>query len=754
MPPTVKSGLKAALVASAVVLISSTALPLAQAGPDPVAAMTAPLYQRVNPATKANLVTPWADEASRAAATYNFTTNLGTPFKASTAALSGLTPVHRLFRSTGADFTWALEGSSTLATLVRAGYQDQGTNFFAAASPLSGTQAVNSYVSAGVHRLSLASAGSTLTSQGWSLEGSAFYVPATSGSSTPPTSPTPPAPPAPATGSPGAAPVGTTSYPAPSGAIYVSPSGNDAASGAVGSPVRTVARAVALAPSGGTVVLRAGRYHETVTIQGKALTVQSYPNEAAWLDGSESVTGWVQDGSAWRRDGWTTRFDHSPTYTRGAPDSSTPNWAFVNTSYPMASYPDQVFVDGVALQQVKSRNQVTAGTFYLNEATSQLFIGSDPRGHAVDASTLVKAMSVRGQGTVLRGIGIRRYAPSVPDIASVTLEATNIRLENVAVEDAATTGLGVLTSDAVLDHVTVRGSGMLGIHGRFADRLVMTSVLSTKNNDEHFNIAPVSGGAKLGATRGVRVSDSSFSGNYGHGFWEDLSVYDTVLRGSSFSDNSGDGMFLEISAKAVIVNNLIARNQMEGAKINNTSDVKIWNNTFVGNVARPLYLPQDTRRNTNSRDQAVDPRQPFPDPTMPWTLGPITLRNNVVAYGSGSAQCLLCVEDYGYRQSAEGMGITSDGNVYQRAAASTPQWLVVWSSGSTNPLVFTSLSQFTTRTGQDRRSREYTGSAAVTSTGALTDTLQALQAQIAVPLPSDIASIAGQPAGTTHVGRW
>ncbi len=295
---------------------------------------------------------------------------------------------------------------------------------------------------------------------------------------------------------------------------------------------------------------------------------------------------------------------------------------------------------------------------------------------------------------------------------------------------------------------------MLGIHARFADRLTMTGVLSTQNNDERFNIAPVAGGAKLGATRGVTVTDSSFSGNYGHGFWEDVSDYDTVLRGSSFSDNSGDGIFLEISAKAVIVNNLIARNQMEGAKINNTTDVRIWNNTFVGNVARPLYLPQDTRRNTNSGDQAVDPRQPFPDPTMPWTLGPVTLRNNVVAQTSGAAQCLLCVEDYGYKQSAESMGVSSDGNIYQRTNAGTPQWLVVWSSGSTNPFVFTSLSAFSTRTGQDRRSREYSGATAVDANGAVASTVLATESQVAVPLPSDIASIAGKPSGTAHVGRW
>ena len=39
---------------------------------------------------------------------------------------------------------------------------------------------------------------------------------------------------------------------------------------------------------------------------------------------------------------------------------------------------------------------------------------------------------------------------------------------------------------------------MLGIHGRFADNLTLDRVLATKNNDEHFNLAPVSGGVKLG----------------------------------------------------------------------------------------------------------------------------------------------------------------------------------------------------------------------------------------------------------------
>ncbi len=39
------------------------------------------------------------------------------------------------------------------------------------------------------------------------------------------------------------------------------------------------------------------------------------------------------------------------------------------------------------------------------------------------------------------------------------------------------------------------------------------------------------GGLKIGQTRGVTVSESRFSGNYGHGFWLDLSVYAGEIYG-------------------------------------------------------------------------------------------------------------------------------------------------------------------------------------------------------------------------------
>ena len=74
--------------------------------------MDDPLYQRVNPTKNVDLVTPWSDEATNAASQYGYSTNLGTQFKASTTAESGLSAVHRLWNASTVDFTYAVLGSS------------------------------------------------------------------------------------------------------------------------------------------------------------------------------------------------------------------------------------------------------------------------------------------------------------------------------------------------------------------------------------------------------------------------------------------------------------------------------------------------------------------------------------------------------------------------------------------------------------------------------------------------------------------
>ncbi|MDO5735954.1 MAG: right-handed parallel beta-helix repeat-containing protein [Propionibacteriaceae bacterium] len=744
---------------------------------DAIPSMEDPLFQRANPATGATLTTLWESEASDAQK-YGFSTDLGTTFAASKVDAKGLTAVHRLWNANNDDFLEALAGSAAFEQARNGGYSDEGVHFYALANAVNGrTEPVQYYVKSGHHRLATQVTGTSLMKSGWKLDGVAFHVKATTltpeptptptpkptpiptpaPTPTPPPTPTLPVPPEPVPSGvdAGSLAIGAASYPVPGSAVHVSLGGSDSNPGTASSPVRTIQKAVSIAPTGGTVVVRAGVYRETVTIS-KTVTVQNYPNETVWLDGSKPVGGWVAEGGIWRSGGWNTRFDSSPTYTQGAAENTEPDWRFVNTTdYPMAAHPDQVFINGVALKQVKTRSAIKTGTFFLDERTSDLFIGSNPAGQTVEASAIVKAMNIRGANTVVRGIGIRRYSPSVFHIASVTIEQPGVRLENVVVADAATTGLSVLRENVRLNQVTVTDSGMLGIHARFADNLQLSKVLSTRNNKEHFNIAPVSGGLKLHQSRGINVVGSRFSGNYGHGFWEDMSVYDTVIRQSDFSSNTGTGLFLEISAKAIVGDNTLIGNGEFGIKVNNTSNVKIWNNTFAGSQ-RPLNIVQDSRRNTNRGDPAVDPRVSFPDPEMPWTLGAVAIRNNVIADAAVSASCLLCVEDYSYSKSAEQMGISANGNVYGRTSANQPKWVSVWSRGNTNPnpFVFTSLKEFTATTGQESRGREFVGAGILDGNSKLVSSVSSQAASIAEALPVDVAVAIGRPAGSRQLGHW
>lgn len=551
----------------------------------------------------------------------------------------------------------------------------------------------------------------------------------------------------------GAAPIGSTRYAVPSGALIVSPSGNDANKGTISAPLRTVAKALALAASGTTIVLRAGNYHESVTVPPtrSRITIQSYPGEAVWFDGSTVVSSWAGSGAAWVSSGWTTKFDSSPTFTFGAKDGTTANWTFVNPARPLAAHPDQVWVDGVAQVQVSDVSKVVPGTFYVDYAASKLYLGTNPNGKTVRASDRTTAISIRAEGSTVRGVGVRRYSPSVPHMGAVTAEKRNITIENVVIADTSTTGLFVKDPGSVVRNVTLERNGMLGASASTADSLTITGVLSRDNNTEGFNNSPVSGGFKVVRSRGVSVTNSVFTHNSGPGLWFDESVYDGTVTGNDIIDNSGHGLILEISAKFTVASNIVSGNRDNGMKINDTSHVEVWNNTVIGN-GRSINIVQDNRRASNLSTPGHDKRQTLPDPTMTWIIGPVTVSNNIV--GEGTSNCLLCVEDYSRQYSAEQLKVTTRGNVYQRPSSTAPSWIAIWSKGAGNPGVYTTLSSFVAATGQEKASLDVVGSPVVAANASAAPVVAAQAGTIAQPLPDRVASLTGKPAGARHLGAF
>jgi len=533
--------------------------------------------------------------------------------------------------------------------------------------------------------------------------------------------------------------------------FHVATRGRDSASGTEVAPLRSIGQAIGRASSGDTVVVHAGTYHEGIVVpDGKRLSIVG--DGKVWLDGSRAVTSWRADSRGFVADGWTATFDASPTYTFGAPDNTEEAWSFVNPARPMAAHPDQVWVDGRAQRQVGSLADVRPGTFYVDEKADRLHLGTDPRGKQVRGSDIAKAISIRAAGTRLLNINVRRFAPSVPHMGAVTAERSGIVLERMMIRDNATTGLHVMGRDTVLKRVRLVRNGMLGMSATYADNLRISHSAARRNNTEGFNFSPVAGGAKIGRSRGTVVRDSVFANNAGTGLWLDESAYDITIVNSLARDNLNHGISLELSAKATVADTVIAGNGGNGVKVNNTSDVSLWNNTLVGN-SRPINIVQDDRDPADPDTPGRDPRQPQPDPTMPWVIGPVRVHNNILASPNSSANCLLCVEDFSGRFTAEQLRVRASGNVYQRPTRDRPEWVVVWSRASRNPAVFTSVAEFRRATGQEAGHLDLVGKRAVNSEFRATRVVRR-HARVAERVPRTLVRVLGLSSRVRHLGAW
>jgi parallel beta-helix repeat protein len=414
----------------------------------------------------------------------------------------------------------------------------------------------------------------------------------------------------------------------------------------------------------------------------------------------------------------------------------------------MAAHPDQVWVNDKPLSQVSSRSQVVAGTFFVDENSDRLIIGNDPSGASVVASTLVRAMTIQSPNTTVRGIGIRRYAPSIPDMGAVRLDNTakGSSLRDVYITDMATTGLSVAAPNARISSVTSSNNGFLGVHSVYADGAAWSKMLIENNNTEEFNHAPAAGGFKITRARNVAVDASVVRNNKGNGLWFDESVYDISVTNSTVTGNDHHGISVELSEKAVIANNYIADNADAGLKLFDTGGAQVVNNTIVRNWMN-VYFAQDKRRNSNVNDAGHDPRQPKPDPTVPWLVENISVLNNVIGDAQAGTGCILCVQDSTKVRTGAQMKITMKGNLFQRVAATgRTKGLITWPAGSSGTVNYLSLTDFVNATRQGDPGVDYVGG--IDQNGLSPAAIVAQAAAEAAVVPAAISAKTGVKAGT------
>lgn len=448
-------------------------------------------------------------------------------------------------------------------------------------------------------------------------------------------------------------------YPIPSGAIFVAPSGSDSAPGTPNQPLRTIAAAVARARGGNTIVLRGGDYRESINSVYRRVTIQPYPGEVVWFNGADVVTGWRQQGRGWRSTTYRSRLCRTCFQP-----------AAIDQANPLAGSPNQVFINGSPLVEVAGETQLTTGTFYV-AGDGTVVIGSDPGGQRVEVSARWKAIQFNpgADGSVLRGLGFRHYAPTWNEsqLAAVIANAPRVTIENNVLRDIAGTALAVTKPGGWVGGNVVVRNGYRGMVANYADGLVVTGNRFDKNNSAGFGTTGCGSyctvaGVKITRSRGVEVTGNSFANNTGAGLWCDLGCIDARISGNTVTGNSTNGIYYEVSTLATITDNVISGNG-RGLKISGSDRVTVTGNQFRDNVI----------------DLGVydDPRSPSSDPHsarngLTWNTRAVAIQGNSFT-GSGRTSFLL-ETNRTPQVSAPGMISAFTGNTFQPSQGGRVYW--------------------------------------------------------------------------------
>jgi parallel beta-helix repeat protein len=568
-----------------------------------------------------------------------------------------------------------------------------------------------------------------------------------------------------------------TNYAVPAGAIFMATTGSDANAGTQAAPVKTLNAAVSKVTTGGTIVVRAGSYRDyyndgagNYATLNKSLTIQPYPHEQVWFDGTDVVgTGWSSDGSGHFTHTWSTpSFCGKHYYDRAwdAQDATASNsgpCTHNDMQNGTAGDPQMAWVNGTELTEVSSLAAVTATSFYYAEdlanKTGTMYIGSDPAGKTIELAARPMAIYVNSASTTVRGLGFRRYATNeysgYATAAAVLTGGANAVVENnVFTENAAAgytnIGTGLVMRGNLLTANGFNGSGGNGhASSGGTDNLLAEDNTFSYNNKLNFgtgcSASCAQAGWKTAHLVGAVIRNNVFAGNTGHGFWCDLDCSGVQFTGNVVHNNTKEGIFYEVSGGGIIASNLVYNNG-KGMSVG-SGTTKIYNNTLIGNGSG-IVVYDDSRAPTTGQVAA--------DTTDDYVI------NNIVSSTNAADRCsrttLLTVCDAGQTTAQQMLpGANNlDYNLYLRPG-STPTHLLSWDTAKSATSSYDSVAAVRSALGRELHSLDST--AALTAVfvnaagGDYTLASSSPAKGAGAPLPADVAAAIGvTPGATVNMG--
>lgn len=266
----------------------------------------------------------------------------------------------------------------------------------------------------------------------------------------------------------------------------------------------------------------------------------------------------------------------------------------------------------------------------------------------------------------IKGISVIRYCntPSRNGVVIVNNTADNSSFEDFSLIDFSVVGISVagassdLIDGVTFNRVTVDGGNWIGVNptGYASDIAFHHFRCTGSDRFEEWTSAPGSGCIKFSRTYNLVVDFSLVANNRSSGIWMDQSVWNAVVCSNTVSNNGvtpGDNsFFFEISAKLVLCNNLFLAPSRNAAKLSASSEMVVWNNTFVGG-SDAVGFYADSRSSVSAH--CADPAFPFcnnspnsdrwlasspaRDPTLDWMPRMSVFKNNIVINPTSAGLC-------------------------------------------------------------------------------------------------------------------
>lgn len=534
--------------------------------------------------------------------------------------------------------------------------------------------------------------------------------------------------------------VGTTAYGIPDTGqvLYVAPSGSDSAAGTLAAPKATLGGALTAASTGAVIVMRAGTYHESLSVT-KAVTIQAYPGEAVWLDGSSVYATWTGSGP------WTSALgtNWSPLSTTGYP----------LTTYAQGNLPEQVWIDGVAQLQIADGATPAAGEFSVDRTAHTVTIGSTPVGHTVRVADLNNALIVSAQ-VHLYGLGFRRYSPITTEGLSSLVyfggTSQGSVIEHCVFQES--NGVGLNSARALtIRNITIQDCGAAGMQATTASGLTLERFVIRRCNRNLWKAQPITAGIKVTRTEGVLFRDGIIADvPDAMGVWFDVSVTKSIVANVDVdgatvmsapqmqiglhSELSDGGLYSDGQHRSWYVN-CRTRNTKIGVKFLDAGWTNIANCLIESYSQVGVYLQQDERRNSGTAN--LDPA------VVPWVGRGTGLLNCDIAQGG--------LQVIAYHDPPTGDPLLLGWDFFDRIAGNRfrpapPGSMVQLGQADGTRLSYNTLAALAA-----------SPSAVGSSTGKLGGNSQGTTTpldSIADALPDDIAALLGAPRGLQRVGPF